>query len=904
MAASETFLDVLQRKPVLGGARHGQLGGLSSLRVPLGPQLRSSESAASPWATTRSPLGKFTAEAFAAAAAPSEFIAARFVGLAPELGDASAFKASSASSDSPARPPSVQVKSSESVQRQPTTDQTITRPSALIENAPAKHASTELSAGTDDFLQRAPISDDSAGLSPNEGPAINPSINRSATTTPPIDSNDEPSTIESLEPQLPPLVQPRPFSRPTPLGDLSQPLGARLAENVIQQPESIVESGVPPVQARESAPSVGELAVAPATRSEKSVSQAPSSEASIARRPSRSGQVPAKFTVDSPQSGEVLEASELSNSSESSMVQARDQSGSEASATETSATAEVVSDEVASSEVIQPSRLQEAAHLPLPLSSDEGAPLAPSLVPSEVPSSEDTVQPSIASSLPVNPSLADNFSPESPVTDSSSPDNFSPDSSLSETRLNTPPSLQTPSLSDGQAQSQPSAESLMPTPEAISAETPPVQPRVSAETTHTDSPDLALRPTAGNAERVAPQLTDSHLARTEERSSESVSPETTSAFSTPPEIAPTPYSTDSPDVISPKLAFSPSTESNPAPSISPAAANLPAGQNTTVENSSDVGNISDTVPSTAAEASMPTSSNAAVFPSIQRRQEDISTRLTSPLGMRTPLVEEAATESISSTETNGEEINSKETVRARMDAPQVERTPLSKAIPALPDGPTVDDIFLTEGSASGPSISELTAKLMRKATRESADASRAGAPTAADEIALWQTQFEQDTVQKKSLPASPTIQPNSSLSTSPSSEATLGQTVDLFSSAAQEVPPAANQLIEPRGDFSIEEKGAHTADSDDMLDTLADVIYAQLREHLYRVQESQRGYAPPLPMWSPPWSPPATGASRLPLTKSKNLGNYHGPWPPKLHQLATDVRHQVESRLRQDVQSL
>lgn len=80
----------------------------------------------------------------------------------------------------------------------------------------------------------------------------------------------------------------------------------------------------------------------------------------------------------------------------------------------------------------------------------------------------------------------------------------------------------------------------------------------------------------------------------------------------------------------------------------------------------------------------------------------------------------------------------------------------------------------------------------------------------------------------------------------------------------------------------------------ELLDHLAEWVYRDLRSHLRLRCEAQQGQLVALPPWWPPHPGSATQTGR----SEQHLPGL--PLPPKLHQLTTVVRQQVESRLRQD----
>lgn len=121
---------------------------------------------------------------------------------------------------------------------------------------------------------------------------------------------------------------------------------------------------------------------------------------------------------------------------------------------------------------------------------------------------------------------------------------------------------------------------------------------------------------------------------------------------------------------------------------------------------------------------------------------------------------------------------------------------------------------------------------------------------------------------------------------------------DFTDSASEDAAPAATDAV------TLTAGDADTSDDEALLDHLAEWVYGELRSHLSRSQEAQYGTQSSLSPWYPQHPGFFTQTTRSdPNFPSLRLRSGQVlPRLPKLLQLTTLVRQQVESRLRQNWQ--
>ncbi len=121
---------------------------------------------------------------------------------------------------------------------------------------------------------------------------------------------------------------------------------------------------------------------------------------------------------------------------------------------------------------------------------------------------------------------------------------------------------------------------------------------------------------------------------------------------------------------------------------------------------------------------------------------------------------------------------------------------------------------------------------------------------------------------------------------------------DSTDSPLEDASPAATNAV------TLTAGKADTSDDEALLDYLAEWVYGELRSHLSRSQEAHYGIQSSLSLWYPqhPGFFTQTARSDPNFPTFRLRSGQALPLPPKLLQLTTLVRQQVESRLRQNWQ--
>ena len=170
-----------------------------------------------------------------------------------------------------------------------------------------------------------------------------------------------------------------------------------------------------------------------------------------------------------------------------------------------------------------------------------------------------------------------------------------------------------------------------------------------------------------------------------------------------------------------------------------------------------------------------------------------------------------------------------------------------------------------------------------------------GATSTQSFTAPWTTQFnlEADSssldpeVSEMNVPPIQALRTESGLTTAETSAASEASTKSPTEALAEADPTAESATA------TVTAQDEEASPDEENLDYLAEHIYQDLRSRWCLTQEAHRGlYRPP-----PAWFPLVAFSSQAPGPFRPHPAI---PSPPKLQQLTTLIRQQVESRLRQD----